>query len=554
MSNTPLRIYCKNCGAPAGFDIINQTYRCPFCGRLSGIQDAKQEVYAWRQLQKERIETKADVQNLEEHNCPSCGALFVFRSGEASQTCDFCGSKLIRKELSCPEQMPELIIPFFITPEEARQRMLDWGHKNQKTPEGRSVVSSMNKLHGCYLPYQLVRGPVYGTVTRDGTARKYQCAGYLEGTAVNTSRQLNNLVLNGIEPFDWSQSRPFEYGYISGQNVKLTDISDAEIDSRIREEAAADFLPKVEKVMQTSGVTVQTETGNIDTLSVLLPVYFIKSGKLTAVMNGQTGRISVSKSRKKKSSPWMLEPLLYTLLATLLSGSFYRFSLFPLLLFGFVFACIFFAVMGDGRHSLIRSVMLRSEAAKARRENGELKIDESRDILKNPYDNTPVFYEINDQGQTVPVKVRFYSFGRWLYICTNTFVLVFLPALIAALLRLAQMEPWEAFTDGYRIGYGAVWYVLAGFLAILYLAKGVRRDVYDHPILYEILPDGRKRLIGKRSDRRISVLAMFGVGKRESNGKKLTLFRLIGAMGGMGIFLLAVVLITLVGSIAAIIS
>lgn len=554
MSNTPLRIYCKNCGAPAGFDIINQTYRCPFCGRLSGIQDAKQEVYAWRQLQKERIETKADVQNLEEHNCPSCGALFVFRSGEASQTCDFCGSKLIRKELSCPEQMPELIIPFFITPEEARQRMLDWGHKNQKTPEGRSVVSSMNKLHGFYLPYQLVRGPVYGTVTRDGTARKYQCAGYLEGTAVNTSRQLNNLVLNGIEPFDWSQSRPFEYGYISGQNVKLTDISDAEIDSRIREEAAADFLPEVEKVMQTSGVTVQTETGNIDTLSVLLPVYFIKSGKLTAVMNGQTGRISVSKSRKKKSNPWMLEPLLYTLLATLLSGSFYRFSLFPLLLFGFVFACIFFAVMGDGRRSLIRSVMLRSEAAKARRENGELKIDESRDILKNPYDNTPVFYEINDQGQTVPVKVRFYSFGRWLYICTNTFVLVFLPALIAALLRLAQMEPWEAFTDGYRIGYGAVWYVLAGFLAILYLAKGVRRDVYDHPILYEILPDGRKRLIGKRSDRRISVLAMFGVGKRESNGKKLTLFRLIGAMGGMGIFLLAVVLITLVGSIAAIIS
>ena len=554
MSNIPLRIYCKNCGAPAGFDIINQTYRCPFCGGLSGIQEAKQEVYAWRQLQKERIETKADGQNLEEHSCPSCGARFVFRSGEASQTCDFCGSKLIRREFSCPEQMPELIIPFFITPEEARQRMLDWGHKNQKTPEGRSVVSSMNKLHGCYLPYRLVRGPVYGTVTRDGTSRKYQCAGYLEGTAVNTSRQLDNLVLNGIEPFDWSQSRPFEYGYISGQNVKLTDISDAEIDSRIREEAAADFLPEVEKVMQTSGVTVQTETGNIDTLSVLLPVYFIKSGKLTAVMNGQTGRISVSKSRKKKSNPWMLEPLLYTLLATLLSGSFYRFSLFPLLLFGFVFACIFFAVMGDGRHSLIRSVMLRSEAAKARRENGELKIDESRDILKNPYDNTPVFYEINDQGQTVPVKVRFYSFGRWLYICTNTFVLVFLPALIAALLRLAQMEPWEAFTDGYRIGYGAVWYVLAGFLAILYLAKGVRRDVYDHPILYEILPDGRKRLIGKRSDRRISVLAMFGVGKRESNGKKLTLFRMIGAMGGIGIFLLAAVLITLVGSIAAIIS
>lgn len=554
MSNTPLRIYCKNCGAPAGFDIINQTYRCPFCGGLSGIQEAKQDVYTWRRLQKECLETQADGQSMEEHSCPSCGARFAFKSGGASQTCGFCGSKLIRKELLCPEQMPELIIPFFITPEEARQRMLDWGHKHQNTPEGRSIVSSMNKLQGCYLPYQLVRGPVYGTVTRDGTVRTYQCAGFLEGAAVNTSRQLDNLVLNGMEPFDWSEARPFEYGYIAGQNVKLTDISGAETNKRIREEAAADFLPEVEKVMQSSGVSVQTETGNIDTLSVLLPVYFMKSGKLTAVMNGQTGRISVSESRKKKSNPWMLEPLLYSLLATLLLGSFYRFSPFPLLLFGFVFASIFFAAMGDGRHSLIRNVMLRSEAAKARRDDGELKIDEARDILKNPYDNTPVFYERNDQGQIVPVKVRFYSFGRWLSICKNTFVLVFLPALIAALLRFGQMEPWESFTDGYKIGYGAVWYVLTGFIAILYLAKGVRRDVYDHPILYEILPDGRKRLIGKRADRKIGVLAMFGVGKKDSNGKKLTLFRLIGALGGLGIFLFAVVLIALFGSIAAIIA
>ena len=108
MSNIPLRIYCKNCGAPAGFDIINQTYRCPFCGGLSGIQEAKQEVYAWRQLQKERIETKADGQNLEEHNCPSCGARFVFRPGEASQTCDFCGSNLIRRNFHAPSRCRSL--------------------------------------------------------------------------------------------------------------------------------------------------------------------------------------------------------------------------------------------------------------------------------------------------------------------------------------------------------------------------------------------------------------------------------------------------------------
>ena len=39
---------------------------------------------------------------------------------------------------------------------------------------------------------------------------------------------------------------------------------------------------------------------------------------------------------------------------------------------------------------------------------------ESKNILKNPYDNTPVFYEMNDKGQKVPVRIRFYTLGRWL--------------------------------------------------------------------------------------------------------------------------------------------
>ena len=224
----------------------------------------------------------------------------------------------MRKELTEEGEMPELIIPFFMTFEEARRRMLDWGHAHQNTPEGKSVVSGMGQFKGCYLPYQLVRGPVHGTISRDGNSGKYQCDGYLEGTAVNTSSQLDNLVLNEVEPFDWSAARPFTYGYIAGHKVKLNDISEAQTEKRILAEAAQDFRPEVERVMQTSGVGIQLTSGSLMELSVLLPVYFIKSGKLTAVMNGQTGRIAVSKEREKKSYPWMIEPLLYTILATLL--------------------------------------------------------------------------------------------------------------------------------------------------------------------------------------------------------------------------------------------
>ncbi|MGN0658457.1 MAG: hypothetical protein ACI4LA_02500 [Emergencia sp.] len=549
----PLRVYCRNCGAPAGFDILHQTYRCPYCGELTGIQEARENVAEWRTLQKEN--TRKQEYSLQLYSCPACGTQVSFPEGDASAVCDFCGSALVRNEFSDEAEMPEMIIPFFITPEEARQRMLDWGHAHENTPEGRSVVSSMDKFRGYYLPYQIVRGPVSAEVSRDGNRRNYHCGGYLEGTAVNTSAQLDNLVLNGIEPFDWSAAQPFEYGYIAGQNVKFSDMSDADTNDRIMEECAEDFLPEVERVMQTSGVDLKMETGEISAIPVLLPVYFIRSGKLTAVMNGQTGRIAVSHRREKTSSPWMIEPLVYTVLATAASAFFTGFDPSAIFVSALMFACLFFAIMGEGKRSLIRRITMRTESAKAGREDGVLKIEEGKDILKNPYDNRPVFYEENDSGENVPVKIRFFSFTRIVKIAVNAAVLVYLPLIVAALVHLVDISDTERdFAEGFHPVYGAAWYVFAGLLAVIYFAKGVRGDVYDHPILYEIRPDGKKKLMGRRASRKVGVLSMFGIGERRPDGKKLTIVRFFTGLGGIGIFAGICVAVLFAGSIAGILS
>lgn len=183
-------------------------------------------------------------------------------------------------------------------------------------------------------------------------------------------------------------------------------------------------------------------------------------------------------------------------------------------------------ILGEGRHSLIRRITLRTEASRARREEGELKIEEGKDVLKNPYDNTPVFCEQDAEGKVVPVKIRFYTFRRWRSILLRIFLVVFLPAVLAALFRLADMEPDEAFFAGYRPLYGAAWYLMTGLLALMYLVKGVRRDVYEHPLIYEIRPNGKLHLMGKREDHKISILGMFDIGKTEYDGKKLDLLYL----------------------------
>ena len=550
---SPLRIYCRNCGTPAEYDIVHQTYRCGSCGELTGIREAKDAVYRWRKLQKDEMRSVTAGQQMEECACPSCGALIVFGAGEASETCMFCGSKLTRGAFSDADQLPDLIIPFVITPEEAKKRLLQWGHAHEKTPEGKSVVSSMGKFTASYLPYRVVKGPVSARVTRDGTNRTYECGGFLRGTAVNTSKQLDNLVLNEMEPFDWSAARPFEYGYIAGMPVKLNDSTDALINARIEEEVRADFTPAVERAMQTSGVDIQVQTGDVSVLTALLPVYFIKSGKLTAVMNGQTGRIAVSREREKKSFPWVIEPLIYTTVLAALMGWWSKWNGEMLCYSAMVFGAILFSIFSEGRHSLIRRVILRSRSSTAVRQDGALSIQENRDSGKHADANTPVFYEHNAQGQKVPVRIRFYTPGRWLSILLNAFVTVMLPALLAAPLRLSMLEEGESFWAGFHLLYGAAWYTLAALIVLVYFAKGVRKDVYDHPIVYEILPNGGKRLMGNQRDRRLSLLAMFGVGSVDREGKRLSLFGLLRSLGGTGVGIAVITIFVLLGSTAAIV-
>ena len=551
-NDTPLRITCRNCGSPAGFDIVHQTYRCTSCGELTGITEVNKKAAEWKKLQTENTKSDLSAKKAEERSCPSCGATIIFRAGEASETCEYCGSKLVSAKLSEPENLPELIIPFYITYAEARKRMLDWGHKHEKTVEGRSIVSSMGSFRGAYIPYVLVKGPVSAEILRGGTDRKYRCMGYIDGVAVSTFPDLDNLVLNAAEPFDWSEARPFELGYIAGQNVKLDSINTTAAKARIGEEAAEDFLPQVEKAMQTSGIDLIPETGDMMSLSVLLPIYYIRSGNLTAVMNGQTGRIAVTKERKKTTYPWAVEPAVYTIIATLALSAPYKFSPECLFLFGAVFGCIFFGIMSDRQNSLIRRIMIKSEGSKASRDNDELKIDEKKDILKNPYENTPVFIEKNEKGEDVPVKIRFYTFGRMLYMIYNLLMTIFLPAVIAAVLRLFTIKAGETFMQGYHPEYGAAWYVFAGLFVILYFAKGIRRDIYEHPILYEIMQDGKlRRIKGERY--KANVFAMFGIGQKDKDGKTITLFRALVMLGGAGAFIGLTLFFILLGSTLAII-
>ncbi|MBR7003284.1 MAG: hypothetical protein IKI11_11585, partial [Neisseriaceae bacterium] len=527
----PQRIICHNCGSSAEFDIVEQTYRCAYCKQTTGLENRTPKHTTWRRL------AFADKQrqplDLQQYSCPSCGAKVVFSANEAVQTCDFCASKLVRHQFNEEEQLPDLIIPFFITADEAKQRFLAWAKQHKRSAESKKIIQHIEQMQTYYLPYRMVKGEVNGLIHRDGVERLFHCKAYIRNMAVNTSKQLDNLLLNEIEPFDWSKSQAFEYAHIAGQKVKLTDISEKEIHNRVLEETEDEFLPEIQKTFHSRAVEVKFKTdSNFLNKNALLPIYFIKDGFFNAFMNGQTGRISASCGKEKRYfNSWIIKATLLTLISYL---SFVTLLLYfgkrPLIWediieilsasagLWFFMTIIIFGLFSE-KHERLRIFQRKtkqSSHSKSYRQNKKLHITEN-DQVENYHTlvfqeeyldtklkitqakNTTFFYEQYSR-QIIPVKIKFFPLKRIALMGLNCFIFTFFPVIIALFIRplvmISKGENIFQFFDGISIIGGFMWYVaFCPFYYLYYLSRGLNRFVYEKPFIYQIMPDGSQKHI-----------------------------------------------------------
>ena len=286
-------IHCPQCGAPADFDIVRQMYVCGHCGGTVGISEAQKEKQGFRKLQREKLKNSVKKYRLFSTSCSGCGAEVVFEENEALSGCPFCGRSLVRTEYLSSKNMPESVIPFGITQKEACERLEDWCRKNRGKQEAKQLLPLIPELKGFYLPYELVRGPVHMRASRMDAESVYRCEGFMENAFVNCSKQLDNLLLDGMEPFDLNGLTEFEFGYVAGHHVKTPDINGKDLEQRVCQEVEECYTPSVRKTLETKAVSIKASAESAITMPVLLPVYYICKGDLMAAVNGQTGKVSV---------------------------------------------------------------------------------------------------------------------------------------------------------------------------------------------------------------------------------------------------------------------
>ncbi|MBP5266272.1 MAG: hypothetical protein J6Z06_05565 [Lachnospiraceae bacterium] len=480
-------IHCPSCGAPAYYDIRTRMYNCSYCGNRVGIDRAKSEHKGFREISKKKMRESIKKFTLQKASCTGCGAQVVFETGEAVANCAFCGRSLVRKAFVNPDIIPELIVPFAITPTEAQDILADWCNKNKWKKEARAIREKIQDLKGFYLPYELVRGPVSCSVFRIEGGSVYDCGGFIDEVFVNCSKKLDNQLLDAMEPYDLDELQEFDFSYIAGHQVKTGDISEDELIRRIDVEVGEDYKPVIQKTLETKAVGVNVSCKNVLRMPVLLPVYYLAFDGYMAAVNGQTGRVSVRACKESKYLilPWWIKAILATIAGTAgVALGMFLFGAERDLILGasgclaLVLVFVFFAAYSQQREETYGLETYR-------------KVFHSKTDLKKPV-TKPVFF-MNIAGKIQEVEIRFTSVLRVIRALAITFGVVFLPVILALIINGFNFSILN-------LGGSAVWFCIAVPLAPVFLIKYGRMDIYDNPWIYIIGENGQKKRYKPKRD------------------------------------------------------
>ncbi len=495
-------IHCPSCGAPAYYDIRKKMYNCSYCGNQVGIDMAQIEHKGFREISHKKMRTSLKKFELQKAVCTGCGAKLVFETGEAVANCGFCGRSLVRKNFVDANTIPELIVPFAITNDEAKNILADWCSKNRRKKEARVITERLADLRGFYLPYELVRGPVKCSVFRIDGGSMYDCRGFVDQVFVNCSENLDNQLLDAMEPYNLDELKEFDFSYIAGHQVKTSDISGDELIKRVNIEVSEDYKPVISKTLETKAVKAFANCNDVLRMPVLLPVYYLAFDGYMAAVNGQTGKVSVRAIKESKYLilPWWLKAIFATIAGTAgVALGLFLFNVERALLYeasgclALVLVFVFFTAYSQQKKDTYGFEYYR----KVFTSKGGDYVREKRQLVQTGEERVkpvtkPVFY-MNIEGQEREVVLRFSSALRIVKALAIMLGVVFLPVILALIINGFNFSQLN-------LPGSAVWFCLAVPLSPIFLIKNMRMDIYDNPWIYIVGENGKKKLYRKKLD------------------------------------------------------
>lgn len=325
----PVTYHCPNCGASMNFQVETGNLHCDHCGTSLTEEELGRAPGTERSWEEAMPEADSRAR-FKQYHCSACGAEILTDEHTIANICSFCGSPAIIEDRVAEELKPSMVIPFKITRDQAKDIYKKWMKSNPLVPDIYRKSETVEKITGAYVPFWLYdvdaevdmaarctrtritrRGDTEYTHTEHYDVRRHIQVAY-EKIPMDATTKMDDKVMSYLEPFDYTQLKPFEMLYLSGfQAEKYHFPSQEKLGEAKRRAdqyattACRDTINGYSSVNVTrQNVWLQEQNA----MYVLLPVWLLvfRNGQeeCTFAVNGQSGRyygkLPASKSKAMK--------------------------------------------------------------------------------------------------------------------------------------------------------------------------------------------------------------------------------------------------------------
>ena len=331
---------CPACTGPLRYDGASGKLCCDYCGSSFSVQEiealykdkleqaeqagVQQAAAAAQQSSGESWDWDAagsdwgsDAAGMKSYSCPSCGAELICDATTAATSCPYCGNPTVVPVQFHGGLKPDFILPFKLSKDDAVKALKEYYHGKKLLPKAFSDNNHIEEIKGVYVPFWLFDGIADADIRfdasnvhvfRSGNERITRTDHFAVRRAgavafsqipVDASTKMPDAHMDAIEPFDYSELKPFSTAYMPGFLADKYDIEARDCSDRADERAANTAVNLIANTVTgyASCVPISRDIrlrrGRVS--YALLPVWLLSTRwnnkSFLFAMNGQTGKL-----------------------------------------------------------------------------------------------------------------------------------------------------------------------------------------------------------------------------------------------------------------------
>lgn len=324
---------CPACTGPLHFEGKTGKLECEYCGSAYEVAEIE-KMYAEQEAKAKEEYAKAaasgegwndsnmsgwgeDASGMKAYSCPSCGAELICDSTTAASSCPYCGNPTVVPGQFDESIKPDLIIPFKLDKEAAKQGLLNHYKGKKLLPKSFISGNRVEEITGVYVPFWLFDGHAQASVSYEATKERRERHGddeiihtehynvsragevSFEKVPVDASSKMPSDHMDSIEPYDYKELKAFSTAYLPGFMADKYDISVEDsagrADLRFENTILDDLSSTVSGYSSVSMTNKKVKLTRGEVKYALFPVWMLSTkwnGEIyTFAMNGQTGKM-----------------------------------------------------------------------------------------------------------------------------------------------------------------------------------------------------------------------------------------------------------------------